>query len=435
MTERIEGEHVLAAWQRFTSDSAIPGALQSIRPVTVQAWDRCRQLGIDPHQLEYRFLSDQELNARRTANRHLLDAARPYMEYLSNALRDRPHVVALSDHEGWIIEIFGEPESFGGRSTGIWQGASWAESAIGNNGIGTALAVNEPVLVFGVEHYATPFHPASCLGIPIHHEGRTVGALDVSVLNQDADPERLTLVQACVRSIESHMSSQREAPPGSDPEAVRTQLDSIVHDVKQPLTAIRATAELGLRNVDDEMAKRYFEMLITQVDRVTETLDGAGLEPDDEPFTVESVGEILRGVSDDALSSCRLAGIDLRLTVQSECRVRVQRGLLSRALRNLATNAIQAMPDGGVLHIELARVDGTVRIILSDTGSGIPDLVQDRVFEPFFSGRDGGSGLGLYMVRHAIVDQFGGKVWFETVRGAGTTFFVELPCIDAGTNA
>jgi transcriptional regulator of acetoin/glycerol metabolism len=431
MTNISDGERLLGAWQRYTSGAVLSGSLQSIRPVTLHAWDRCRHLGVDPENLEPQFLTDEALELRRTANRELLEVARPYMEYLSMLMGSTPHVIALADSEAWILELLGDPESFGGRTTGIWVGASWAEGSIGNNGVGTALATESPVLVFGIEHFGRAYHPASCLGVPIRRNGEIIGVLDISVLNEDADPERLTMAQACVRSIETTLDRQADS---SDDSARNNEfkladrlLSLIIHDVKQPLSAMRATSQLGSRNASDENGRRYFEMLIRQIDRVTEALERAGTDPMREPFIVGSARRFVEDAVEDIRPVCAVAGVNLTFDSDSDGAICVQPTLFSRVLTNLAVNAVEAMPDGGCLAISVLSEPGATQIRFSDSGSGIPREIRSRVFDPLVSGRKDGKGLGLYTVHQAVTENFRGRVWFETSEGQGTTFFIELP--------
>ena len=102
-------------------------------------------------------------------------------------------------------------------------------------------------------------------------------------------------------------------------------------------------------------------------------------------------------------------------------------------LLNLAANARDAMPDGGLLAIDLRRVDeGRVQMDVSDTGTGMSEEVAERAFEPFFTTKPAGdgSGLGLATV-YGIVTQSGGEVRLTTTPGEGTRVAVELPAADA----
>ena len=87
---------------------------------------------------------------------------------------------------------------------------------------------------------------------------------------------------------------------------------------------------------------------------------------------------------------------------------------LKQAFLNLFLNAIEAMPDGGTLTIstKLDLTPKTLRIIIKDTGGGIHPKDLPHIFDPFFTKKDSGTGLGL-SVTHGIIEQHGGKIWFE----------------------
>jgi signal transduction histidine kinase len=100
---------------------------------------------------------------------------------------------------------------------------------------------------------------------------------------------------------------------------------------------------------------------------------------------------------------------------------------LKRALLNLLINARQAMPDGGTLTVSAAPGEqGEVVIEVRDTGCGIPEEDRPRIFQSFFSTKPGGTGLGLAVVKRTVED-FGGRVGFDSEPGRGTTFRISLP--------
>jgi len=112
-------------------------------------------------------------------------------------------------------------------------------------------------------------------------------------------------------------------------------------------------------------------------------------------------------------------------------------GELNQVFLNLIVNAAHAVAEvvkdsgrRGTISIA-TRCDGPddVVITITDTGTGIPDTIQDRVFDPFFTTKPvgKGTGQGLALARTAIVDRHGGTIRFETRQGEGTTFFVRLP--------
>lgn len=105
---------------------------------------------------------------------------------------------------------------------------------------------------------------------------------------------------------------------------------------------------------------------------------------------------------------------------------------LLRVLNNLIVNAIKFTPDGGTIRVQAKKVGGGVQISIKDSGVGIPKESAARIFDPFTPSRREGTageqafGLGLYISKQ-IVEAHGGRIWFESEEGRGTTFFVYLP--------
>ena len=98
---------------------------------------------------------------------------------------------------------------------------------------------------------------------------------------------------------------------------------------------------------------------------------------------------------------------------------------LEQVLLNLALNAVAAMPQGGTLHFKVSDREEKLRVDISDTGNGIPSEIQSRIFDPYFTTRSDGTGMGLALC-DKIVRQHDGTIDFET-SPAGTTFTVVLP--------
>jgi two-component system cell cycle sensor histidine kinase/response regulator CckA len=129
-----------------------------------------------------------------------------------------------------------------------------------------------------------------------------------------------------------------------------------------------------------------------------------------------------------------------RITVRTQLspnqvRVRADRGLVEQVLMNLAVNAKDAMPDGGVLSISTSEIVGMGRfaqLAITDTGVGMTDEVKRHLFEPFFTTKDIGKGTGLGLATvYGIVEQAGGGIEVESAPGAGATFTIRLPWCDA----
>jgi signal transduction histidine kinase len=96
-----------------------------------------------------------------------------------------------------------------------------------------------------------------------------------------------------------------------------------------------------------------------------------------------------------------------------------------QAVLNLVINALEAMPAGGTMTISAAAEGGEFRLAVADSGPGIPPEVQPSVFQPYFSTKDGGTGMGLAL-SEKLVGQHGGRIDFQT-GPAGTTFRIAVP--------
>jgi signal transduction histidine kinase len=126
---------------------------------------------------------------------------------------------------------------------------------------------------------------------------------------------------------------------------------------------------------------------------------------------------------------------DVKLSInltKEECIIFADKDQVIRVLNNIIKNAIQAITlvvdydKGGQVDIQLERKNDTAIVSVKDNGSGIPDDKREKVFVPNFTTKSSGTGLGLAMSKN-IVETAGGRIYFKTKVGVGTTFFVEIP--------
>src|SRR5205807_4712669 len=103
---------------------------------------------------------------------------------------------------------------------------------------------------------------------------------------------------------------------------------------------------------------------------------------------------------------------------------------MRRVFTNLIINAVQAMPGGGRLLLSCSVKNHQALIVVEDSGGGIPQEVQPKIFSPYFTTKQGGTGLGLSGARR-IINAQGGRIFFMTEKGKGTKFCVELPLAQA----
>lgn len=427
MIDYLESNDMIREWGKYKI------ALKEnplIRPVTVEAWERCRNLGLEPDRLKFQYLSEYQLKEVLRENSNLIEIAKPYLGHLGMSLTGIPYIVALSDKNGWIIDIRGDIEEFGGKAAGIRLGASWAEKNIGNNGIGTALALQKPVFIYGKEHFGTAYGSCACIGVPIRNNGQVIGAIHVGVPNQYGHPARLHFAVVCVHSIETTILNVTSSPFGVSSDIKLSTASELiataVHDLKNPLAVIRGLGELGKLASDNKDTRSYFERVIAQVDEMSNLVVELLSIFKPESLSPKKVNPVIQRVLQEFEPQCKSKGITIDFIADGDAYVNMSQSLFKRAVKNLITNAVQSMEKGGLIEVKTQSKEDYVIISIRDTAGGIPESIKNNLFEPFTFRRSGGTGLGLFMVYHAITNTHRGKVWFETKQGEGTTFYIKL---------
>jgi PAS domain S-box-containing protein len=212
----------------------------------------------------------------------------------------------------------------------------------------------------------------------------------------------------------------------------------IAHDFNNLLQAILGYAQLMKANLDDgPLVQRSLNVVeaaaIDGAETVRRIQQFARLRPD-EPFVRVDIGQIVQ----DAVAITRPRWeerairdnqpLDLRLDLPGVPPVSGRPAALTEMLTNLILNALDAMPEGGRLSITTRTGAGRmVAVTVADTGVGMAEDVQRRIFEPFFSTKgEAGSGLGLAMA-YSIVQRHGGDITVASAPGCGTTFTITLP--------
>jgi len=237
-------------------------------------------------------------------------------------------------------------------------------------------------------------------------------------------PELAQLVDALNRMLDTLRRSERLAVMGR-------LAAGVAHEIKNPLSAMKMTVQM-LREEKPAGEREPFDLILREIERldlVASELSAAARPgpPVREPVRLDrAVGDVL-----DLLA--RQLGhlrVDLVRRIDAPAEVTGDGDRLKRAAMNLVLNGAQAMPQGGRLTVALERAGGRVRFTVSDTGTGVPPDLRDRIFEPFVTGRPDGVGLGLTLTKR-IVEDHGGRIGFES-SDRGSTFWIELPEVQVG---
>jgi signal transduction histidine kinase len=212
-------------------------------------------------------------------------------------------------------------------------------------------------------------------------------------------------------------------------------LAGVAHEIRNPLTAIRSTVQLWERLPAESRTPESLAAVVGSVDRLNELVGRLLL-------FARAGHEVRRPVDLNSLVAETLELVRARADAQGVTLVSdLSPGLppvsgaaqaISQVVLNLVTNALQMMPSGGSLVCETRAVSGgRVELAVRDTGPGVPTDVRDRVFEPFFTTRPDGTGLGLALCRE-VARQHGGDVTLDPAYGPGATFRLTLLTMAAG---
>ena len=222
-------------------------------------------------------------------------------------------------------------------------------------------------------------------------------------------------------------------------------LSVISHELKTPLTSIKAYAETLLENlesIETRTVREFVKVMDGESERLIKLVDNilsfsymemGNLKVEKVSFELdELLREVYASIEKEFVSRGLTAEIVLP---KSPVIIKADRELVKQLLQNLINNAVKFSPEGGKVYISLDEEASFARIIVQDTGKGIPEDQLEKIFERFHQvdGSDtreyGGSGLGLAICKN-IVDWHEGKIWMENVKGSGAKVVVLLPMKD-----
>ncbi len=225
--------------------------------------------------------------------------------------------------------------------------------------------------------------------------------------------------------------------------ALGTLAAGMAHEIRNPLSAIKTFVQLLPRKIDKPGFLEKFNRTVPRETNRINLLVEELLELSRVPkyiFIVTDINVLLRQAIDTIETELPQHDIEYQSDTQSQLpRIMADANQLVKAFHNLTRNAIQAMPTGGRLTIRTfseeipdngqqdnTGINGRVTIIFEDTGQGIaPDLLK-QIFNPFFTTKDSGTGLGL-PITHKVITEHGGQIEAESEKEHGTRFTIHLP--------
>jgi len=208
---------------------------------------------------------------------------------------------------------------------------------------------------------------------------------------------------------------------------------SVAHEINNALTLLQGWLDLIHGEVADEEHRRTLQLLLGETQRIGRLTSNLlqvarGSAEARTPLDVAGLVNEVIGLVDYEMKN---ANIEIERRLSSDLPlVAGSSGLLKQAMLNLLVNARQAMPRGGKVVIGVERgPDGRVTLTVQDTGGGMPAEIRGRVFSPFFTTKENGTGLGLPVTRK-IVEEHGGSLDLESETDVGTRFTLRLPAME-----
>ena len=251
-------------------------------------------------------------------------------------------------------------------------------------------------------------------------------AIDAASLNDrlQRQVEELDRAQGRLRSQKQVIArSQQLAEMG------RLTAD-LAHEIRNPMTLIGGFARILVRKLPkgSDLHKKA-EVITNEIARLEELLtDALKMARQEKPHSEpEDINCLVTEALDLISSECRKKSIRIMKNLDDGLpQILIDRHKLKEVLINLLQNAMQAMPEGGTITVASAGRDGNLLLSISDTGVGIQESEKEMIFNPFYTSRPGGTGLGLSLANR-IIEAMSGNISVESKVGQGSTFTLMLP--------
>jgi PAS domain S-box-containing protein len=212
----------------------------------------------------------------------------------------------------------------------------------------------------------------------------------------------------------------------------------IAHELRNPLAGIKTTAQaLSEEMSKDDSKREYLNRITKEIDRLNELLKTffSFAKPQKLNLVYCHIKEIINEIIPFLIKDIVDKGIHFTEYYHPQLpKVKVDKTQMQQVFLNLFLNAIQAMPNGGELKIEVLPITSSsdgfkqnfIKVNISDTGKGIPPHIVPKIFDPFFTTKPKGIGLGL-SITYQIIKKHGGTIKVESELGKGTSFMINLP--------
>ncbi|MFY0164685.1 sigma-54-dependent Fis family transcriptional regulator [Bacillus anthracis] len=197
----------LHTWKKFVDEGVLDS--NRINERISESWHRCKEANVDPHiNKGQKILSSNIFQDQKKKSEIFLDIAIPQIQNMRKTIDELQMLALLIDPDGYVLSLSGNEQTLKrAKHINFIEGVKWTEAAVGTNAIGTALEIEEAIMISGTEHYSVASHSWSCAAAPIHNDdGKLIGVLDFSCPIEFSHPYMLGMVTSIAHAIERECS-------------------------------------------------------------------------------------------------------------------------------------------------------------------------------------------------------------------------------------
>ncbi|TCW58023.1 transcriptional regulator of acetoin/glycerol metabolism [Bacillus thuringiensis] len=197
----------LHTWKKFVDEGVLDS--NRINERISESWHRCKQANVNPHMNKgQKILSSNFFQDQKKKSEIFLDIAIPQLQNMRRTIDELQMMALLIDPDGYVLSLSGNQQTLKrAKHINFIEGVKWTEAAVGTNAIGTALQIEEAIMISGTEHYSVASHSWSCAAAPIHNDdGKLIGVLDFSCPIEFSHPYMLGMVTSIAHAIERECS-------------------------------------------------------------------------------------------------------------------------------------------------------------------------------------------------------------------------------------
>ena len=234
---------------------------------------------------------------------------------------------------------------------------------------------------------------------------------------------------AIIRDMSVHQQLEKKLLQSERLAAVGQAAAHVAHEIRNPLMIIGGFSDQIRQRLEDEKDLQKLELILEEVRRLEGLVANLG------DFTKEyrlvkrhaNINSVLMDVLEIMQGICTPGKYEFKQFLSTGvAEINCDPDKLKQVFINIISNGLEAMAHGGAISVSTERLPNGIEVRIADEGTGIPEEELEHIFEPFYTTRETGSGLGL-SISYKIIEAHGGEIWADSSPGKGTSFIIQLP--------